>query len=189
MCDRSVGSADHRLRSSEWIVALADVVRCGATWGCHPPRTAFCLLGAPPVGGMAPHGLYGTRCTFNSAITKLRHDTIEMQLTETIRGGVGIAYPQQHNLPAAERTVPDLVIYLGNKVYLCDETVIGTLAESNLAVASRGPSVLANAAAKKKVDKYRAVAAAAGVMRLRLAIIWSTPSPSPSSAAMVKRCR
>jgi len=97
---------------------------------------------------------------FNSATRKLRHDTIEVQLVETIRDGVGIAYRQQHNLPAAERTVPDLVIYLGNVAYLCDVTVVDTLADSNLTTASRGPAKLADAAAKAKVDKYSLVAAA-----------------------------
>jgi len=110
--------------------------------------------------GVAADGLHAQRCMFNSATRKLRHDTIEVQLVETIRDGVGIAYRQQHNLPAAERTVPDLVIYLGNVAYLCDVTVVDTLADSNHTTASRGPAKLADAAAKAKVDKYSLVAAA-----------------------------
>ena len=63
----------------------------------------------------------------NSATTKLRHDTIEMQLVETIRDGVGIAYRQQHNLPEAARTIPDLLIHPGNRTYLCDFSIHAVL--------------------------------------------------------------
>ena len=129
--------------------------------GLPPTRDRVLPRQCPACGlGVAEDGLHGQRCIFNSATRKLRHDTIEVQLMETIRDGVGIAYRQQHNLPAAERTVPDLVIHLGNKTYLCDVTVTDTLADSNLATASGGPARLANAAAKKKVDKYARVEAA-----------------------------
>ena len=100
--------------------------------------------------GVAADGLHAQRSICNSATRKLRHDTIEVQLMETIRDGVGIAYRQQHNLPAAARTVPDLVIHLGNKAYLCDVTVADTLADSNLAIASGRPARLADAMAAKK---------------------------------------
>jgi len=129
-----------------------------------PRRCPACRL------GVAADGLHALRCTFNSATTKLRHDTIEMQLVETIRDGVGIAYRQQHNLPAAARTIPDLVIHLGNKTYLCDVTVADTLADSNLAIASSGPARLADAAAKKKEVKYREVAAAMHAVHLQFAV-------------------
>ena len=129
-----------------------------------PSHCAACGL------GVAADGLHGQRCIFNSATRKLRHDTVEVQLVETIRDGVGIAYRQEHNLPAAERTVPDLVIYLGNKTYLCDVTVADTLADSNLAVASDGAARLANAVAEKKVAKYRSVAAAMHAVHLPFAV-------------------
>ena len=79
-----------------------------------------------------------------------------MLLHDTIRDGVGQAYRQQHNLPAAERTIPDLLISLGNKMFLCDVTVVDTLADTNLATAGRGPGRLANEAAEREVVKYQA---------------------------------
>jgi len=44
--------------------------------------------------GVAADGLHAQRCIYNTATRKLRHDTIEVQLVETIRDGVGIAYWQ-----------------------------------------------------------------------------------------------
>ena len=81
---------------------------------------------------------YAQRCIHNSAFTKLRHDGIEMLLHDIIRDGVGLAYRQQHGLPAAERTVPDLLIYLDNQAFLCDVTV----AESCIAEESANPRQL-----------------------------------------------
>ena len=107
-----------------------------------PSRCAACGL------SVAADGLHGQRCIFTSAARKLRHDTIEVQLVETVRDGVGIAYRQEHNLPAAERTIPDLVIYLGNKTYLCDVTVAaikqGEKARKYAHVASRLGAELLN---------------------------------------------
>jgi hypothetical protein len=39
------------------------------------------------------------------------------------RHGIGLTYRQQHSLPDAERTIPELLIHLDNKTYLCDVTV------------------------------------------------------------------
>ena len=79
-----------------------------------PQRCGTCGM------GVAADGLHGQRCIYSSILTRLRHDSIEQLLHSTIVGGVGRAYRQQHNLPYAGRTVPDLVIFLDNKTYLCD---------------------------------------------------------------------
>ena len=104
---------------------------------------------------IASDGYHGQRCIHNSAYIKLRHDSIEKLLHDTVRDGIGHAYRQQHNLPGADRTVPDLVIVLDNKHYLCDVTVTDPLADTNLALAVRGPGRVARAAEKKKLVKYR----------------------------------
>ena len=77
--------------------------------------------------GICADGFHGQRCIHNSAFTKLRHDSIERLLHDIIRDGVGLAYRQQHGLPAADRTIPDLLIYLDNQAFLCDVTVTDTL--------------------------------------------------------------
>ena len=120
--------------------------------------------------GMAADGRHGQRCVHNSAYTKLRHDSIEQLLHSTIIGGIGRAYRQQHNLPAAGRTIPDLIIYLDNKMFLCDVTVTDTLVDSNLAAASRRPGQLAREAANKKEDKYKHVAEQMGAVHLPFAV-------------------
>ena len=93
-----------------------------------------------------------------------------MLLHDTIRDGVGQAYRQQHNLPAAERTIPDLLISLDNKMFLCDVTVVDTLAETNLATAGRGAGWLADEAAERKVAKYQHTAEAMGAVHLPFAV-------------------
>lgn len=119
--------------------------------------------------GVAADGLHGQRCVFSSTFTKLRHDSIEVLLHNTIRDGVGHAYRQQHGLPAAERTVPDLVIVLDNKPFLCDITV-DTLADSNLATASKGAGLWAEEAAAGKVAKYQLCAEAMRAVHLPFAV-------------------
>lgn len=104
------------------------------------------------------------------ATTKLRHDSIELQLIQTIRDGVGTAYRQQRGLQGADRTIPDLLIRLGNRTYLCDVTVVDTLANTHLDIAAAGPGKMAESAAKKKVDKYAACAAAIRVVHLPFAV-------------------
>ena len=129
-----------------------------------PRRCAACGM------GVAPDGLHGQRCIYSSTYTKLRHDSIEVLLHDTIRDGVGQAYRQQHNLPAAERTIPDLLISLDNKMFLCDVTVVDTLAETNLATAGRGAGWLADEAAERKVAKYQHTAEAMGAVHLPFAV-------------------
>ena len=82
----------------------------------------------------------------------------------------GLAYRQQHNLPAAERTIPDLLIYLDGKTYLCDVIVTDTLAKTNLRISAKGPARLANAKAALKEAKYSEVAAAMHAVHLPFAI-------------------
>ena len=94
--------------------------------------------------GLCADGFHGQRCVYNSAYTKLRHDSIELLLHNVVRDGIGLAYRQQHGLPAAERTVPDLLIYMDNKAYLCDVTVADTLADGNMACSKQGPGRLAD---------------------------------------------
>ena len=110
-----------------------------------PRQCAACGL------GIAADGLHGQRCVYNSAFAKMRHDAIEQLLHETVRDGVGLAYRQEHGLPAAARTVPGLLLRMDNKVFLCDITVTDTLADSNLATACKGPARLANAAARRRL--------------------------------------
>jgi hypothetical protein len=108
--------------------------------------------------GVAEDGGHGQRCIHNSTFTKLRHDSIEVLLHNVIRDGIGIAWRQQHDLPAADRTIPDLLIYLDNKAFLCDVTVADTLADSNLRYSKLGPGRLAEKKADKKERKYRRIA-------------------------------
>ena len=129
-----------------------------------PRRCAACGM------GVAPDGLHGQRCIYSSTFTKLRHDSIEVLLHNTIRDGVGQAYRQELNLPAAQRTIPDLLISLDNKMFLCDVTVVDTLADTNLATAGRGAGLLAEEAAGRKVAKYRQTAEALGAVHLPFAI-------------------
>ncbi len=106
----------------------------------------------------------------NSAFTKLRHDSIEALLHGVIRDGIGLAYRQQHGLPAAARTVPDLLIYLDNKAFLRDVTVADTLADGNLKHSKLGPGRLARAKATGKEKKYRRVAAELQAVHLPFAV-------------------
>jgi len=129
-----------------------------------PRRCAACGM------GVAADGLHGQRCVYSSTFTKLRHDSIEALLHNTIKDGIGHAYRQQHNLPAAERTIPDLVIHLDNQPFLCDVTVVDTLADTNLATASRGAGLLAKEAAAGKVAKYQATARAMHAVHLPFAV-------------------
>ena len=120
--------------------------------------------------GIASDGLHGQRCIHNSSYIKLRHDSIEHVIHNTIRDGIGHSYRQQHGLPAAECTIPDLTITLVNQSFLCDVTVVDTLATSNLAVASRGPGKCAAEAAARKIAKYSATATAMRAVHLPFAI-------------------
>ena len=95
---------------------------------------------------VAADGYLGQRCIYQRTFTKLRHDSIETLLHNTIRDGVGLSYRQQHNLPSADRTFPDLVIELNGKPYLCDVTVVDTLADTNLATAAQKLGRAANRA-------------------------------------------
>ena len=115
-------------------------------------------------------GFHGQRCIHNSAFTKLRHDGFEALLHDIIRDGVGLAYRQQHGLPAAERTVPDLLIYLDNQAFLCDVTVADTLADGNLLHSKLGPGRLAERKAEKKESKYRRVATELQAVHLPFAV-------------------
>lgn len=103
---------------------------------------------------IAADGLHGPRCIYNGRYTRLRHDTIETLLHRVVRDGIGLAYRQPHGLPDAGQKRPDLHILLDNKEYLCDVTVVDTLAASNLATAAAGPGALANEAAAEKQRKY-----------------------------------
>lgn len=91
-------------------------------------------------------------------------------IMNTVAGGIGRAYRQERNLPDAGRTVPDLVIYLGNKTYLCDVVVSDTLANTNLSASSRRPGQLAKEKAKKKEEKYERVASAMGAVHLPFSV-------------------
>ena len=101
---------------------------------------------------------------------KLRHDSIERLLHDIIRDGVGLAYRQQHGLPAADRTIPDLLIYLDNQAFLCDVTVTDTLADGNLAHSKQGPGCLAEKKAEKKERKYSRVAREMRAVHLPFAV-------------------
>ena len=120
--------------------------------------------------GIAPDGLHGQRCIHNSTFTKLRHDSIEKLLHDVKRDGIGLAWRQPRGLPEAARTIPDLIIYLDNRAFLCDVTVADTLAYSNLAVSKLGPGRLAKRKAEEKVDKYTHAAAAIRARHLPFAI-------------------
>ena len=129
-----------------------------------PHRCGACRM------GICADGFHGQRCIYNSAFTKLRHDGIEALLHDIIRDGVGLAYRQQHGLPAAERTVPDLLIYLDNQAFLCDVTVADTLADGNLSHSKLGPSRLAERKAEEKERKYRRVATEMQAVHLPFAV-------------------
>ena len=119
---------------------------------------------------VAADGFHGQRCIYNSTYTKLRHDTIEKLLHDTVRDGVGHAYRQQHNLPGADRTIPDLVIVLDGKQYLCDITVADPLPDTNLATAAQGPGRVARAAVRGKVAKYSRAAEQMKAVHLPFAV-------------------
>ena len=87
-------------------------------------------------------------------------------LVEEFRDCVGLAHRQQHGLPSAERTIPDLLIYLDTQPPLCAVTVADTLASSKLATASRGAGLLPKEAAQRKVAKYALTASAMGAVHL-----------------------
>ena len=129
-----------------------------------PHRCGACRM------GVCADGFHGQRCIHNSAFTKLRHDSIEALLHGVIRDGIGLAYRQEHGLPAAARTVPDLLIYLDNKAFLCDVTVADTLADGNLKHSKLGPGRLARAKAAGKERKYRRVAAELQAVHLPFAV-------------------
>ena len=129
-----------------------------------PRRCAACGM------GVARDGLHGQRCIYSSTFTKLRHDSIERLLHDTIRDGIGLAYRQQHGLPSAERSIPDLLIHLDDQLLLCDVTVVDTLADTNLATASGGAGLLAEEAAQRKVAKYALTASAMGAVHLPFAV-------------------
>ena len=74
-------------------------------------------------------------------------------LHDIIRDAVGLAYGQQHGLPAAERTVPDLLIHFTNQIFLCDVTAPDTLAHGNLPHSKQGPGRLVEKKAQKKGQK------------------------------------
>ena len=128
-----------------------------------PQRCGACGM------GVAADGLHGQRCIYSSILTRLRHDSIEQLLHSTVIGGVGRAY-RQRRLPNAGRSVPDLVIFIDNKTYLCDVTVTDNLADSNLAASSRRPGQLAREAARKKEGKYKRVAAGLNAIHLPFAV-------------------
>ena len=129
-----------------------------------PYRCGACRM------GMAPDGLHGQRCIHNNTFTKLRHDSIEKLLHDVIRDGVGLAWRQPRGLPEAARTIPDLIIYLDNRPFLCDVTVADTLADTNLAVSKLGPGRLAKKKAEEKVAKYAHAAAASQATHLPFAV-------------------
>ena len=83
---------------------------------------------------------------------------------------MGLAYRQQHGLPAADRTIPDLLIYLDNQAFLCDVTVTDTLADGNLAHSKQGPGCLAEKKAEKKERKYSRVAREMRAVHLPFAV-------------------
>ena len=121
-------------------------------------------------GPMAADGLHAQRCIRNSAITILRHNTIEKLLHDVVRDGVGDARRQQPNLPSAERTVPDLLLELDGKILLCDVTVVDPLATSHIKDAAEKPGRVAEKAAAGKVRKYQACADAMHAQHLPFAV-------------------
>ena len=120
--------------------------------------------------GVAADGYHGQRCIHNSAFTKLRHDGIETLLHDVIRDGVGLAWRQQRGLSGAARTMPDLLIQMDNRTFLCDITVSDTLADSNLAASTQGPGRLARRKEREKVDKYENCARAMQAVHLPFAV-------------------
>ena len=129
-----------------------------------PHRCSACRM------GICADGFHGQRCIYNNAFTKLRHDGIETLLHDIIRDGVGLAYRQQRGLPAAKRTIPDLLIYLDNQTFLCDVTVVDTLADGYLPLLKRGPGRLAEKKAQEKEQKYRMVATEMQAVHLPFAV-------------------
>jgi hypothetical protein len=129
-----------------------------------PRKCSACGLGC------AADGRHGQRCIYNGGLTRLRHDSIEQLLHSTVVGGIGRAYRQPRNLPRAGRLVPDLVIYLDNKAYLCDVSVADNLADTNLKAAARRPGQLAKNVARDKEVKYQLVAEAMGATHLPFAV-------------------
>ena len=83
-----------------------------------PQRCGACGL------AVAADGLHGQRCIYRGRLTTLRHNSIEKVLHDTVRDGIGHAHRQERNLPAADRTVPNLVIHLEGQIFLCDVTVV-----------------------------------------------------------------
>ena len=83
---------------------------------------------------------------------------------------MGQCYRQQRNLPAAERTIPDLVLYLNGKPLLSDVTVVDPMADTNLAEAVLGSGRAVEAAAARKVAKYAATAEAMVAVHLPFAV-------------------
>ena len=74
------------------------------------------------------------------------------------------------NNPAANRTIPDLLIYLDNQTFLCDVTVADTLADGYLPLSKHGPGRLAEKKAQKKEQKYRKVATEMQAVHLPFAV-------------------
>lgn len=129
-----------------------------------PQRCGACGL------AVAADGLHGQRCIYRSRLITLRHNSIEKLLHDTVRDGIGHAYRQERNLPAADRTVPDLVIHLDGQTFLCDVTVVDPLADIHLPVSSTGSGKLANKAAEAKVAKYRNTEVAMRAVHLPFAV-------------------
>ena len=119
---------------------------------------------------ICPDGYHGMRCRNNNRLKTPRHDSVELRLSNTIRDGIGLAYRQQHGLPDADRTIPDLVIHLDAKLFLCDVVVSDTLAKINLPCSKRGPGCLAEKRAHEKLSKYSDCAAAMGATHLPFAV-------------------
>ena len=63
-----------------------------------------------------------------------------MLLHEVIRDGVNLDYRQEHGLPAAAMTAPDLLIHLDNKSFLCDVTIGAHLLDSVPSQCSAAPA-------------------------------------------------
>ena len=140
--------------------------------GLQPPtRNRVLPRGCAACGmGVAADGLHGQLCIYSSTPIQLRHDGIERLLHDASRDDIGLAYRQQHGLPSAERTKPDLLVYLDNQPLLWDVTVVNTLADTHLATAGCGESLLAREAALRKVTKYAATASAMDGVHLPFAV-------------------
>ena len=136
----------------------STATRRGVMLACRPHATGCCRIAVVHAAWACVRtASTGSAASTTARSPTLRHD--ELLLHNVIRDGVGLAYRQQHGLPAAERTIPDLLIYLDNQAFLCDVTVIDTLADGNLACSRLGPSRLADKKAEGKERKYRRVAA------------------------------